>query len=188
VLLAGGARSSLFAYTGARYRLMQGLMRMGLFFGPRSAHVGRGPSMLNRRDWLLLYLDLPEGRFSSDQIRVMKAMFLWSQEGPEPARDIYDFKPYDYGPFDTSIYHDIDALEAEGLLRVEEVPGTRRRIYRLTSEGENQAAGLRRQVRSDEIQQLREVKDLVTSLGFAALLKHVYTKYPDFAVRSVANV
>jgi hypothetical protein len=73
---------------------------------------------MDRRDWLLLFIGAPGGPYSTDQIRVMKGMFLVSKEGPDDLRDLYNFEPYDYGPFDTTIYHDLDTLELEGLIHV----------------------------------------------------------------------
>lgn len=144
--------------------------------------------MLNRRDWLLLFIGLPGGRYMTDQIRVMKGMFLFSMEGPRAARELYGFQPYDYGPFDTQIYHDLDTLEARGLIRSEVVEGTNRRIYSLTTKGEQSMAALLESAEPHTANALRRIKRHVTSLGFIDLLREVYERYPDYAVRSVARL
>ena len=144
--------------------------------------------MLDRKSWLLAFLVQPGGPFPVDQIRVMKGMFLWSQEGPDDVRDLYDFQPYAYGPFDTSIYRDLESLETDGLIRSESSAGTSRRIYSPTPRGDRLTQELINELPVAQLEQLAGIKLLVTSLGFAGLLKHVYDKYPLYAARSIANV
>ncbi len=98
--------------------------------------------MLRRVDWLLLFIGLPRGKFFTDQIRVMKGMFLLDQGGPQVLRDLYDFRPYDYGPFDTQVYHDLDWLVSQGLVDVSHIVGTNRQVYELTRKGERRMATL----------------------------------------------
>lgn len=144
--------------------------------------------MLDRTSWVVLFLGLPGGRYESDQIRIMKGLFLWSQEGPESSRHLFAFRPYDFGPFDTSIYQDLDSLVATGIVSIEEIAGSSRRLFRLTPSGVRQFDLLKTEALTGEIEQLQDIKLRVTSMGFADLLKHVYAKYPEFAVNSVANV
>ncbi len=137
-----------------------------------------------RADWLLLFIGLPGGQYPTDQIRIMKGMFLFTQEGPPEVRRVYRFVPYDYGPFAPQIYHDLDWLEATGLLRVEVLPSTNRRIYRLTKKGEDRVAELRTQVSAPGLRELERIKQKVTSLSFLDLLGEVYNRYPRYAAKS----
>jgi DNA-binding PadR family transcriptional regulator len=140
---------------------------------------------LTRQDWLLLFIGLPGGSHPTDQLRVMKGMFLFSQEGPRQVRDLYDFQPYSYGPFDTQIYRDLDQLEIEGLIRADIALGTNRRIYRLTKKGEEIFPSLHPSAPATWLDILRRVKQHVTSLSFTDLLNDIYDRYPDYAVNSV---
>lgn len=140
---------------------------------------------MDRRDWLLLFLSLPGGPFETDQIRVMKGMFLYSQEGPKDVRRLYDFQPYDYGPFDAQIYHDLEWLEFQGLIRTVSAEDTNRRLYRLTEKGEIRVAELIASAAAPAVSTLRQIKQKVTSLGFVDLLKDVYGRYPKYAAKSV---
>jgi len=143
--------------------------------------------MLEREDWLLLFIGLPGGKFYADQVRVMKGMFLFSKEGPASVRNLYDFTPYDYGPFDTGVYRDLDKLEAQGLIRSSFLLGTNRRIFEPSSQGAERVADLLKQAPRDAVQVLGRIKTEVTSLGFIELLKYVYDKYPEYARRSVVR-
>jgi len=149
--------------------------------------ITRGGHALDRRDWLLLFLGAPGGPYPTDQIRVMKAMFLVSKEGPDDLRDLYSFEPYDYGPFDTTIYHDLDALEEAQLISSETL-GTSRRIYRLTRKGVDRTAAIEGEAGGAALDFIRRTKRTVTSLSFLDLLRSVYEKYPDYAVRSKAQI
>jgi DNA-binding PadR family transcriptional regulator len=141
--------------------------------------------MLQREDWLLLFIGLPGGKFYTDQVRVMKGMFLFSKEGPTSVRDLYDFSPYAYGPFDTAVYRDLNSLEAQGLIRCSAVFGTNRRVFELSGQGQQRCQQLVKDAPADALDALRGIKERVTSLSFVELLKFVYGKYPDYAARTV---
>ena len=74
--------------------------------------------MLNRRDFLLLFIGLPGDRYGLDRIRIMKGMFLFAESGfPKPG-ERYEFQPYDWGPFSRDVYQDLEALQVAGLVAV----------------------------------------------------------------------
>jgi hypothetical protein len=140
---------------------------------------------LGRDDLLLLMAKGAEGgSYPFDAIRAMKSAFIVSQTGVPEWRDLYDFRPYDYGPFDPSVYNSRDVLVAAGLL---EVRSGRYPSYRLTEAGQTRAANLEAKVGS-RATWLREVGLWASSRSFAQLLREVYEKFPDFATRSVARV
>jgi hypothetical protein len=66
--------------------------------------------MASRDEFLLLALaSASDGRLTPVQIQ--KAMFLLKQEaGQFVGPDFYEFVPYNYGPFNSSIYDDLNAL------------------------------------------------------------------------------
>jgi uncharacterized protein len=144
--------------------------------------------MADRRDWVLVFIGAPTtGSFRTDQIRVMKGLFLLSKEGPSELRDLYTFAPYDYGPFDREVYHDLDLLEIEGLIDAAVVTGSKRRIFRMTPRGEERCAEIRASASPTAIKAIDEVKELVSSMSFMGLLRYVYGRHPDFAVASIVN-
>ena len=143
--------------------------------------------MVRRDEWLLLFIGLPGGSYPVDQIRIMKGMFLLSQEGPREVRGLYRFLPYHYGPFDTGVYTDLDALESRGLIRSDIASGSNRRIYGMTERGRVMSAALEKQVSATALESVRAIKRHVMSLSFLALLQDVYERYPAYAVRSIAR-
>lgn len=145
--------------------------------------------MLTGHQWLLLFLGAEGGTLEEvDQVRAMKGLFLLSKLPDHPVADIYDFEPYDYGPFDSKIYRDLDALKVAGLVEVIRYAGSTKRGFRLTSKGRERLDELRAQLSSEERDKVSEVKKHVTSLTFDALLKDIYDRFPEFRERSVARV
>lgn len=53
-----------------------------------------------QEDLLLLLAAGADGRYDLDPIRLMKGCFIVSQGGRPEWQGLYDFRPYDYGPFD----------------------------------------------------------------------------------------
>lgn len=117
----------------------------------------------------------------------MKGMFLLSKEGPPELRDLYAFAPYDYGPFDKHVYHDLDALERAGLIDATEAVGSNRRIFRVTPRGERRCAEIRKIGHPRAVKAIDETKELLSSMSFTRLLRYVYGRHPDFAAASIVN-
>ncbi len=144
--------------------------------------------MLNRQDWLLLFLGAQGGQYPTDQIRVMKGMFLLDRSAGHPVHDLYHFDAYDYGPFDSAVYRDLDVLQLQGLVHVSRHIGSSRRTYELTDAGWEKFAALAEATPPALFALVQDAKTRVTSLGFEELLEQIYEKYPDYAEKSVARV
>jgi uncharacterized protein len=143
-------------------------------------------SALVRSDWLLLLLDRAalgaQGPDDLDPVRIQKGMFLLSKRGPQ--RDMYEFQPYDWGPFSSDIYADLASLTRQGYLSEERMPGRTWSTYRVTARGRERAAALAAQMRAENIAWLRQAREFLTTRSFAQLLRDIYALYPDMAVNS----
>jgi uncharacterized protein len=144
---------------------------------------------MSRRDWLLIlcaYRGAPAGL---DPVRLQKGMFLFARSGERPARELYDFRPYDYGPMSPQIYSDLDALVSEGLLAAREVPGKHWSRYLATDRGRAAAAAKLKALSNERerrsAQSLYEIKQSIANVSFNELLDRVYEAHPDMAVNSV---
>jgi hypothetical protein len=139
-------------------------------------------------DWLLLLVALDAAGVGLEPVRVQKALFLLAREGGLPRSQRYWFVPYNYGPMSPRIYRDVDALVRRGLLERLPVPGYTWGRVRATAAGRRHAEALAAAAGPRErrgLAALRDIRDLVTSLGFADLLATIYERHPEFAVRSV---
>jgi len=137
---------------------------------------------LDQQDVVLLMAAGADGPFPLDPIRVMKGCFLVAQRGTAEWRTLFSFEPYDYGPFDASVYRARDALIAREMLSVDR--SVRHGAYSLTESGRERVANLRRVIGDDGADWLRRIGQYVTSKSFTDLLDEVYALYPEFATRS----
>jgi uncharacterized protein YwgA len=141
---------------------------------------------LNRPDWLLLLLDRDalgaEGPEGLDPVRIQKGMFLLSKRGP--ARGLYDFRAYDWGPFSSDIYTDLAMLARRGYLSEERVLGRTWSTYRVTAQGHERAVTVAANAGAGSSTWLRQAREFLTSRSFAQLLREIYELYPDYAVNS----
>jgi uncharacterized protein YwgA len=143
-------------------------------------------SALDRSDWLLLLLDRTalgaQGPNELDPVRIQKGMFLLAKRGP--ARDLYDFQAYDWGPFSSTIYADLASLTQRGYLNETRTPGRTWSTYQVTARGHERAVAAAAQVGDENVGWLRQAREFLTTRSFAQLLQDVYALYPDYAVNS----
>jgi hypothetical protein len=146
-------------------------------------HPGAGPA---RTDWLLLLLDREalgaSGPDELDPVRIQKGMFLLSERGP--ARGLYGFRAYDWGPFSSAIYGDLASLTQEGYLAEERVPGRTWSVYRVTARGHERASAAAGQIGEALTAWLRQAREFLTTRSFAQVLREIYALYPEYAVNS----
>jgi uncharacterized protein len=137
-------------------------------------------------DIVILLADGAAGRnYRLDPIRLMKGAFLVSQRGRDPWRELFHFRPYDYGPFDRAVYGLKDSLVRQGLLEAR--PDGRYDSYVLTSSGQARVGEIEAAEGVEDAAWVRQVGAFVCSRSFSRLLRDVYAEYPAFAVRSVMS-
>lgn len=143
---------------------------------------------MERSDWLLLLLGSPTKEGATpplEPVRVMKGMFLVVMDGNLDDPPSYNFEPYHYGPVSLEIYDDLAELVQEENIEALPVPGYSWRKYRLSAKGRARYEQLRAVLEPDVAQEIDRVKELIAGLSFRALLQHVYSRYPEYAVNSV---
>lgn len=128
--------------------------------------------------------------------RFQKLAFLAGKQLEERGISLYDFVPYDYGPYSKDLQETIDKLVSEGLVRVRKTQtygGDDRYDYRLTEKGRR---SFERNLPDEEMvfnePSLKTVysvaKDIVGSyndMPISNLLDIVYTEFPEYAENSV---
>jgi len=117
----------------------------------------------------------------------MKGLFLVSQRGAGELDDLYQFKPYDYGPFTSEIYADLQVLSLRGLVAQEAVAGRSWRMYRPTTDGIERARELTSGLAPADAAIIDDAYRFVTTRGFLQLLREIYAEYPEYAVNTVVQ-
>lgn len=124
---------------------------------------------------------------SVDPIRIMKGLFLFTQEvkpGTLKTSGTFHFHPMSYGPCAPEVYATLDDLVFCG--DVEELPvaGETWRRYEATPKGRKTVAAIVRR-HAKTARYLRQLREWCDKQTFSSLLKAVYRAYPAFAVNSV---
>ena len=139
---------------------------------------------LSRSELVLAALAAGGQNLHYEPVQVQKLLFLIDREAQDyidGAR--FDFRPYDYGPFDREVYSELDALSVEGLVRIE--PRSSRRVYSLTAEGHQAGQRHLADVQEPARNYFERAATWVRSLSFSQLVSAIYRQYPDMAVNSI---
>ena len=139
---------------------------------------------MTRQEWLLLALVSAEHGMTP--VQVQKTMFLLRMEAPTRLQDdFYNFEPYDYGPFTSDIYTDLEVLSGDGLVTIDRFSAAPRRIYSATPAGAQRSLALRQRLDSDMAAYMDRLVAWVKSKSFTGLLNAIYAKYPEYRENSV---
>jgi type I restriction enzyme S subunit len=113
---------------------------------------------------------------------LMKYAFLLQMEGNGGRRRLYHFVPYHYGPFAKELYTHLQALQQEGLVRVDnDSEEDKTKITLVDSTRADEAlAALPDELKEDAA----AIIETYGNLDHNALLKTVYEKYPAYAKKS----
>lgn len=142
---------------------------------------------MDRRDLILATLAAGGGGATFDPVQTQKLFFLIDREashlfgGPH-----FNFKPYDYGPFDRLVYDEMNAMRDLGFVRIDSSGGySDYNIYSLTSSGFEKGNKLFVTF-SPSIQIfLRDTVKWIRSLTFQQLIAAIYRRYSDMKVNSI---
>jgi len=139
---------------------------------------------MTRDDVLLAILAASGGR-NYTPAQIQKAVFLVTENLPRLVTKgpKYRFEPYDYGPFDRSVYTDCEALEADG--DVEILQGPRWKYYAPTDSGIDRGNRILSSIPELDRKYIVEVSKWVRSLTFEQLVKSIYNKYPKMKANSI---
>ena len=117
-------------------------------------------------------------------VHVQKLLFLIDREasalvnGPH-----FQFKPYDYGPFDRAVYVELQALSTQGLVEIQDTG--RYSVYSLSPEGYRQGVARLHELGDSARAYIEQAARWVRSLSFQQLVAAIYNHYPDMKVNSV---
>jgi uncharacterized protein len=135
---------------------------------------------MERKEAVLLVLN-KAGKTGLTPARLQKSLFLLTKNFSS-VFNFYNFQPYNYGPFDRSVYLDADSLAEEGFVDKIDSYSTRT-LYRITSKGKEMAS----EIVVDPKIELYTTKMIswIQSLSFQQLISSIYKKYPEFKVNSI---
>lgn len=117
-------------------------------------------------------------------VQVQKLLFLIDKNiSQELGGPHFDFQPYNYGPFDKTIYNTLQELELDGLVEI--VPVHTWRECKLSNEGQRIGQQWLNKLQPDIKEFIIKASEFVRKLSFAQLVSAIYKAYPDMRVNSV---
>lgn len=142
---------------------------------------------MNRGDLVLAILAAAKGR-TYTPVQIQKAVFLlWDHfpdlidEGPG-----FNFEPYDYGPFNSSVYSELDRLERDGFAVIAPSAHGNWNTYAASNAGEERGNDfLHDTIGRKESEYIKEISKWVRSLSFKSLVKSIYDAYPPMRANSI---
>lgn len=117
-----------------------------------------------------------------DRLRMQKGVFLLQEKGPNAWR-VFKFHPYDWGPYSRELAGELDELLSKGALE-EKQPGARYGSYRTASRVRERLRQYWDALSPAEQTLIKQVRRFVQTTSFSALLKEIYSAYPEYATRS----
>lgn len=134
----------------------------------------------------LILAALASGSSSSElsPVQAQKLFFLIDKNAPHLCDGPwFQFAPYDYGPFDSSVYSELDWLSHTG--HIEIVRSGPYRTYRLTDLGRTKAKKSLKRFDAEAKAYFGRAKDWVKSLSFRELVSAIYQAYPEMRAKSI---
>lgn len=123
-----------------------------------------------------------EARF--DPVRLQKYFFLLDRElDAECGGPHFDFRPYQYGPFDRAVYAQFDRLVREGLAVVDK--SRQYRLYSLSEEGFERGKRAAASLPERASRYMASASAWLFSLDVPALLLSIYEYAPNMAIQAV---
>ena len=138
---------------------------------------------MERRRYVLAVMsagDPPE--YSPAQLQ--KLFFLMDREAAgHTGGPYFNFRAYDYGPFDAAVYEEAEALAAQGLAVVDK--SRLYRVYSLTSSGLEQGRAALQEFTPAGREYAVRAANWVRSVSFNQLVSEIYKRYPEMKENSV---
>ncbi len=140
---------------------------------------------MTRSEYVLAVLSAADGK-SHTPVQVQKLFFLLDKKlSHQDDWPRFNFRAWDYGPFDSDVYSEIEGLEARQLVEISRESGAGLRIYRTTPTGQQEGSSLLRKLDIRMSSYIRRLSEWVHKQSFAELVSAVYKEYPEMRVNSV---
>ena len=144
----------------------------------------RATGSLNRRDLVLAILAASGGR-AYTPVQIQKAVFVVCDQLPGLiSRPGFNFKPYDYGPFDSDVYSEISQLQRAGEAMITPSPFGNWNMYAASDTGLIRGLELLDRIGKQQ-EYIKKISAWVRSLSFTSLVKSIYEAYPHMKANSV---
>ena len=138
---------------------------------------------MNQREIVLAGLAPAKGE-THTPVQVQKLFFLIDRNIPKEIEGpLFDFQPYNYGPFDKAVYDVLLLLTFEGLVDIDSEYN--HRTYKLTVKGQEEGEKILKALPGYVQEYIDTVSKFVRKLSFTQLVRSIYKAYPEMKQNSV---
>lgn len=137
-------------------------------------------------DAILILLYANKKKPISGRLMLVKQVFLLAKEIIPSLKSKLDFFASNYGPFSSKFAQESDRLIAENYIDVEHIRegDFERYEFSLTKKGEEHARRVFENLPENLQRKIERKRKGWDQLGYRGILNLVYSKYPEYAVRS----
>jgi uncharacterized protein len=141
---------------------------------------------MTRGELVLAILAAADGR-TYTPVQIQKAAFVVCDQFPDLIDEgpSFDFRPYDYGPFDSDVYSAIETLQAGGEAIIAPSPSGNWNTYAASDEGAERGQALLYALDEEVWQYIIKISNWVRALSFKSLVKSIYEAYPHMRENSI---
>jgi uncharacterized protein len=137
---------------------------------------------VTRSDYVLAVMAAAQGPLTP--VQVQKLFFILDKKiASDVSGPHFDFEPYNYGPFDPAVYHELDSLATRGLAFVDSNGSMRQ--YGLTASGIFAGLSSLQHFPPQAQDFVRKLVDWIRSVSFAQLVSSVYEHWPEMRAKSI---
>ena len=138
---------------------------------------------MKKSEMVLIGLSPSNGAYHSPA-QVQKLFFLIDKNiSDEFGSEVFDFQPYNYGPFDRMVYVTLEELEVQGLVEINHSKSWKE--YKLSKVGQEKGTELLNSLSPKARSYIADVSEFVRRLTFTQLITAIYKAYPEMRENSV---
>lgn len=139
---------------------------------------------MDRQEYILAVLSAGGEQAQFSPVQLQKFFFLLDREVPTfVGGPHFNFQPYDYGPFDKTLYHELELMEWQGAIN--RTGDGRYRRYMLTADGLQRGRAALESLPDELRRYIADLSRWIRSLSFSQLVSEIYRRYPEMKVNSV---
>jgi len=142
-----------------------------------------------RQVYTLLMLYTDNGSPIVGRLRLEKMIFLLDQTVRRKrlhiADKLYDFRPYQYGPFSEEVYDDMELLKDLGLAHIKEKQGEQ--VFEITDKGKVLVERMlkERAIPSSLFSEVEDIKRRWNRTDLRSLIEYIYKNFKEYTQKSL---
>jgi hypothetical protein len=152
-----------------------------------SSKKHRRREKVRRADWAMLAIAAVRGK-SISPLQLQKGLFVFQRWSNDPLENYYSFGRFRQGPFDSTIYRDVEALAREDLVTIRKAKGRGRwKAFEATEAGLRYAMEVEIGLPSRTRSLLRQTVSWMQEQRLSEIFRTIHLYFPEYRPRSISH-